>query len=325
MNEINPIEINGKAEALNTEEFSYFYTIRSTVREKSLCKLEMKYLFNIVPEENYLFSYHYVDSSRSAFVKQCLSIIYNCDSLEALTEKIITNKLFYDSFKVRFVDFDDSVDYFEKRRLESVVGFNISGEADMHNPKVLLGLTRVNGRWLFGELEENKNNWKKHNIKLFSYSNALDVRLARALVNIAAGSTEDIKLIDPCCGIGTVVLEALSMGFDIKGCELNPFIAENAQRNLEFFGYENVITNGDMHLLKESFDAAIVDMPYGLFSPTTLKQQLDIISTTRRLAAKAVFISYDNMENYFEEAGFKVIDSCSVAKGNFERHITVCT
>ena len=43
-----------------------------------------------------------------------------------------------------------------------------------------------------------------------------------------------------------------------------------------------------MHDIKEVFDVAIVDMPYGLFSRTTLEAQRDIIRTTRRIARKAL-------------------------------------
>jgi tRNA G10 N-methylase Trm11 len=163
-----------------------------------------------------------------------------------------------------------------------------------------------------------------HNIKPFNYSNALNVRVARALVNMAVANDIAPKLIDPCCGIGTVVIEALSMGFDIKGCEINPYIAENAKRNLEFFGFQDVITNASMHDLKDKFDSAIVDLPYGVFNPTTLKEQVDIINTTRRLAGKAVFITFEDMDEHFKSAGFEVIDKCQTNKGKFIRYITIC-
>ena len=40
-------------------------------------------------------------------------------------------------------------------------------------------------------------------------------------------------MIDPCCGIGTVVIEALEQGIDIKGYELVYKIGMNAK--LKFF------------------------------------------------------------------------------------------
>lgn len=306
-------------------ELSYFYIINSTAAEEDLCKLEMKCLFNMIPKSKYFFTNHYILPSRSVFIKQCISIIYTCDSLNDLVKKIQDKKIAYEDFKVRYINLEEnSKAYEERRKIEYVIGFNIIGEADVHNPKVILGIVNIDDKWIFGVLEDNKNTWNKHNHKLYSYSNALNVRVARTLVNIATGNDDNLRIVDPCCGIGTVVIEALSMGFNIKGYEINPFIADNAKRNLEFFGYEDVIINGNMHEVEEKFDVAIVDLPYGVFTPVTLKEQLDIIKSTRNLAHKAVLITFENMEHYFKEANFNVIESCIIAKGTFKRYITIC-
>lgn len=307
------------------DDLSYFYIINFTDQEKDLCMLEMKYLFNIVTNYKHFLSFHYVTPSRSAFIKYCISVIYSCNSLNALIEQIIDDKFACENFKVRYVPLvEKSIAYEERRKIEYDIGFNILGEADVHNPDVVYGVTNVNGKWIFGLLEDNKNTWDKHNHKLYSYSNALNVRVARALVNIAAGTNMNLKLVDPCCGIGTVVIEAQSMGLNIKGYELNTFIADNAKRNVDFFGYEDVITNGNMHEIEDKFDVSIVDLPYGVFTPVTLKEQLDIIKSARRISNKAVLITFENMEHYFEEVGFKVVDRCIIAKGTFTRYVTVC-
>jgi tRNA G10 N-methylase Trm11 len=304
----------------------YFYTIKYPTFETQLCKMEMKYLFNIVPEENFFFSSTHVSPSRSAFIKHCLLVMYSADSLEDLAQLVLDKNLYYDDFKVRYIDLDDkSIPYGERRKIEYIVGYNIGGEADVHNPKTLLGIANVNGKWYLGMLEENQAEWNVHNIKPYSYSNALNVRVARSLVNIAVANNLSCKLIDPCCGIGTVVIEALSMGIDVQGYELNPYIAENAKRNLEHFGYKAVVTTGSMHDIKDKFDSAVVDLPYGVFSPTTLKEQLDIINTTRRLASKAVFITFEDMDEHFISAGFEVMDKCQTNKGKFIRYITICS
>jgi tRNA (guanine10-N2)-dimethyltransferase len=304
---------------------SYFYIINFTTQEKELCMLEMKYLFNIVTNYKHFLSYHYVSPSRSAFIKYCISATYSCNSLNDLIEQIIDDKFASENFKVRYISLEEKdISYKERRKIEYDIGFIILGEADVHNPEVVYGVANVNGKWIFGLLEDNKNTWDKHNHKLYSYSNALNVRVARSLVNIAAGTNMNLKLVDPCCGIGTVVIEALSMGLKIKGFELNAFIADNAKRNVDFFSYEDVITNGNMHEIEDKFDVAIVDLPYGVFTPVSLKEQLDIIKSARRIAGKAVLITFENMEHYFEEVGFKVVDRCIIAKGTFKRYVTVC-
>lgn len=302
----------------------YFYAIKYAANEEKLCKMEMKYLFNKSPDEEFFFSDFYVQPSRSAFIRQCISVMYTGNTLEDITKQILDNNLSYERFKIRHLNLDEDIPYEERRKIEYIVGYDVGGSADIHNPKILLGITKVKDTWVFGQLEVNKENWKVHNNQPFTYSNALGVRVARALVNIAVGNNLKTKLVDPCCGIGTVVMEALSLGIAVKGFEINPYVAENAKKNLAYFGYEDVITSGSMHDVNESYDCAVVDMPYGLFSPTTLEQQLNIIKTTRRIAAKSIFITYENMEHYFIDYGFTVIDSCDIAKGNFKRYITLC-
>ena len=303
----------------------YFYNINFTVYEENLCKMEMKYLFHKVPKDKYFLSYHYVDPSRSPFIKQCISIIYTGNTLEDIINEIIINNLSYEKFKVRYINVhNESISFEKRRKIEYKIGFNIAGKAEMKYPKVILGVTKVYGKWILGEYSENKSDLEFHNRKPYCYSNALGVRVARALVNIAVSNNLKSMIVDPCCGIGTVVIEALSMGIDIKGYEINPCIAENAKKNLEFFGYDNVITHGNMHNLQDTFDAAIVDLPYGLFSPTTLKEQIAIINTTRRIANTAVIVTLENMDQYILSCGFNIVDRCYVSKGKFTRHITIC-
>jgi len=303
----------------------YLYIINFIADEECLCKMEMKYLFKKSPKVKHFFSYHYVDPSRSPFIKQCTSILYSGISTDDIISKIVDDNLFYEKYKVCYFQHDnETIGFREKRRIEYSIGFNILGEAKMDNPEVLLGVINLNGKWILGESERNNSVWKSHIKKPYSYSNALSTRVSRALVNIAVSNDLKCKVVDPCCGIGTVVIEALSMGIDIKGYEINPLIAENSKINLNFFGYDDNITIGDMHYIDDKFDVAIVDLPYGLFSKSTLTQQIDIIKTTRRIANNMIIITFEDMDQHILSAGFHIVDKCNVFKGKFKRYITIC-
>ena len=186
------------------------------------------------------------------------------------------------------------------------------------------GVTRVNGRWYFGTYEKNDFSWHRHDKKPHTYSSSINFRVARALVNIAVGPDVTRTVIDPCCGVGTVVIEALSMGIDARGYEINKPVAMDAQRNLSFFSHLDVITEGDMHTIREHFDVAIIDIPYGLYRPVTAGEQLDIIRTARRIADRLVLVSFVNMDEMIREAGFELIDKAVVAKGKLVRYVNVC-
>ncbi len=318
-------ELKTKNSNKNNVGRRYFYSINYPIFEKELCNMEMRCLFNETPSEKYLFSNIYINASRSPFIKELISIIYEENSLEKIVDNIIEDKLSYDDFKVCYIKLENGdIDYKERLASISKIGFVIIGEPKMHNPKVILGITQVNGRWIFGKYERNDYEWHIHDKKPYSYSNSLSLRVARALVNIGVKNNLDLKLIDPCCGVGTVVIEAISMRINVVGYEINKKIAENAQKNLEFFGYKNVITNGDMNKIEKKYDVSIIDLPYGLFTPTTIDEQKALIETARRISKKLVIVTFENMDKYITDVGFNITDQCCVSKGKFKRYISIC-
>lgn len=303
-----------------------YYFINCSEMEKELCNMEMKCIFEDVPQNKWIVSKYNFNPSRSPFIKFKISSIYIEDTLDNIIKKIKENKVAYDDFKVNYIKSEDGdVEYKERLSAVREIGLVVTGFPDIHNPKVELAITKFKDKWIFGEFIKNDFKWQKHNDKPHSYSNALTLRMARALVNIAVGNDFTLKVIDPCCGVGTVVIEALDLGIDIIGVEISKPIACNARNNIEFLGYNReIITSGDMNNINEIFDVAIVDIPYGLFSPVTLKEQMDIINTSRRIARKLVIITFEDMDDLITSAGFKIIDKCYLKKCNVKREITIC-
>ena len=305
---------------------SFLYFINYQDNERELCKMERRCLFNREINEKYFFSDIDINASKSPFIKSKIKIIYSDESLDRMVRKIKEDNLSYDDFKVSYVKSEQGdVQYEDRLEATRKIGFVVNGYPDMHKPRNPLAVTKINGLWIFGEYERNDFKWQKHNDKPYSYSNALGLRMARALVNIAMKDNEEGTLIDPCCGVGTVVIEALDLGIKVKGCEISKQIAYNARENVEFLGYlRDTIVCYDMHKIKDKYDSAIIDIPYGLFSPVTLEEQKAIIHTARNICEKMVIVTFEDMEKFIVEAGFSVIDKCVVPKGNFKRHILVC-
>ena len=305
---------------------SFLYFINYHDNERELCKMEMRCLFNREINEKYFFSDIDINASKSPFIKSKIKIIYSDESLDRMVRKIKEDNLSYDDFKVSYVKSEQGdVQYEDRLEATRKIGFVVNGYPDMHKPRNPLAVTKINGLWIFGEYERNDFKWQKHNDKPYSYSNALGLRMARALVNIAMKDNEEGTLIDPCCGVGTVVIEALDLGIKVKGCEISKQIAYNARENVEFLGYlRDTIVCYDMHKIKDKYDSAIIDIPYGLYSPVTLEEQKAIIHTARNICEKMVIVTFEDMEKFIVEAGFSVIDKCVVPKGNFKRHILVC-
>jgi tRNA G10 N-methylase Trm11 len=303
---------------------SFLYTYTSHEDEEPLCRLELNSLFGQKLRNHYVLSQIDVDPSRSPFIKLQIAIIYTGDSLLEIAAAAVMLELQGETFKVMYVVTDTSIDYNEQRAVERELGSKIRGKAEMRRPDRLFGIAQVEGRWLFGECSKNKAVWLKHNSKPQHYSTALSTRMARAVANIAVPFPSGIKAIDPCCGIGTVLVEALSMDIDIVGCDINPLAVKGARTNLEHFGLPDVVTVRDMRTLAGSYDVAILDLPYNLCSVISPDEKLSMLESLRRLTGKAVVITTDGIDPLVERAGFMIIDRCLVKKGTFSRQVLVC-
>lgn len=302
----------------------YFYYIKYQDNYEDLCRMEIKHLFNVNINGNYFFTENYIDVNRSPFVKYCIIIDLITESFETLLEEINEKKISYENFKVSFIDFDGDIEYQRGLKIEYQAGYIINGEAKLHNPDVLIQVIKADNKWILGRLIKNNGIWHQHDTKPRKYSNSLPSVLARALVNIAAPDISKITIVDPCCGIGTVLLEALSMGADIKGFDKNPKVVQGARENILHFEYCDIVKIGNIHSMIEKYDAAIIDLPYGILSKTTSEAQVAIIKSSRKITDKLLLVSIYETEEILKSAGFKVIDRCKISKGKLTRHVNLC-
>lgn len=304
------------------------YTYSRHEDEMDLCRLEMRSFFGCDTETTILENPIKLAPSRSPFIKERIDVIYEGNSLKEIVTQVEGLKL-SKTFKVLFIKHSDGytvqkVGFEERRNIERKVGIRIQGKADLQNPEVLFGIMKVNERWIFGEYFESEAVWFKHQQKPQNYSTALSTRVARAVVNIAAPNPVGVKVIDPCCGIGTVLIEALSMGIDIVGSDLNPLVLPGARKNIAFFGYDTEVTLRDIRSVEGKYDVAIIDMPYNLCSVLDEKEQLEMLQSARSFARKVVVLTIEEIDSLITKAKFDIVDRCVAKKGTFMRQVIVC-
>ncbi|WP_246067627.1 RNA methyltransferase [Paenibacillus koleovorans] len=310
----------------------YAYPYACHKEEESLCLMELRALFGYEskPGSGLVVSERQLDPSRSPFVKMRIDVSYAATSLKDLTEQVHALALEEGrTFKVQYVKGDRSVssrvDYEEERRIERAIGARVRGKAEMRRPDVRFGvLLAGDGRWLFGELRENEAVWLRHKAKPRPYSTALSARVARAVVNIAVPDPACVRAIDPCCGIGTVLVEALSMGIDIVGSDVNPLAVQGARVNLAHFGYADVVRVQDIREAAGMYDAAVLDLPYNLCSVLPEPEQLEMLVSVRRLAKRVAVVAIHPIEEALAQVGFRVTDRCDIRKGGLVRTVYSC-
>ncbi|CAM2976992.1 methyltransferase domain-containing protein [Paenibacillus sediminis] len=302
----------------------YIYTYACPEEELELCRMSLAVLFGSITEDFYIESERFIDPSHSPFIRSRIQVTHEANSLEELCNRVKDIILTDRTFKIVFMKTDDTYSYTERRAVEREIGQHITGEAQMKGPDITFGLLYLGDRWVLGECQMSEAVWLHHMNKPQNYSTALSTRVARAVVNVAVPDSEGKKVIDPCCGIGTVLVEALSMGIDIVGFDVNPLAVKGARVNLAHFGYPNVVKIADMTTLEGNYDAAIVDMPYNVCSVISPDEQLRMLQSARKLTKRLVLVTVEDIDDAVIEAGFNIKDRCNVRKGNFKRQVLLC-
>ena len=311
-------------------EYVYIYAHHED--EAELCGMELRALLGISKMEwvkfqgfRYVVSTRKVLPSRSPFIKLRINVEAASETLDGLVEQASELDAGGGTFKVVYADTGDSSfhpDFEEKRSIERRIGAVIRGTASMRQPDHRFGAAYARGRWVLGAAEEGDAVWLRHNEKPQKYSTALSTRVARAVANIAVPDPTDVRAVDPCCGIGTVVIEAQSMGIQMEGFDRNPLALRGARINLAHFGYSTArAVKADMLTLEGRYDAAVLDLPYNLCSKLPEEEELAMLASLRRLAPRAVVIATSPLDNKLAQMGWQVVDDGQVRKSSFVRYL----
>lgn len=307
---------------------SFLYLFSYNINESDLCKLESRQLFQKEERDKVLLSAVRCEPSHSAFIKKRLEILLSSESYDELLFEIENEKIVAEGFKVEYLSVDDDdTSYAEGLEKLSDIGRCIQGIPDMKHPTKRYGLCHYAGLWCFGLLSKNDYGWKAHKKKPRSYSNSINIHIAKALVNIASNGHRDTLLLDACCGVGTVLLEACYAGQPIEGVDINWRVCVQSRENLAHFDYQANVYRSDIADVEKHYDAAIIDLPYNLFSCADELTHLHIIQSAAKVTSRLVIVSTSDILPLIQVAGFRCVDYCSVkkrGKKHFERKIWVC-
>ncbi|ALC87244.1 RNA methyltransferase [Bacillus sp. FJAT-22090] len=308
---------------------AFIYTYAYNDAERSLCHLEMRSFFGIDTELKILKSDIKIDPNRSPFMKGRLEILADGDEVEEIIAQASafgseeeTNKVIF--LKINDRQGQDKIENKERLQIERAIGSEMQGDFDLHNPHQLYAIVPFGGRWYFGIYCKSEPIWFHHMKKPKEYSTALSTRVARAVANIAVPHPEGIQAIDPCCGIGTVLVEALSMGIDIVGRDINPLVCVGSRENIAYFGLTGDVQKGAIEDITETYDVAIIDLPYNLYTHASWDEQFEILKHARRIAKKVVIVTIESMDERLKTVGFQITDRCITKKQQFSREIVVC-
>lgn len=307
---------------------NYIYSFKYNNHHIELCKLETRQIFEDRLKDDLLFSEIRVDPSISPFIKSRFEIISSSPAYAELLENIKQENIHFEGFKAEYLVLaGDETGYAERLDKLRDVGYRIEGEPEYYKPTIIYSICHYENTWYFGILSKHNADWNKHKQKPCSFSSSINMDIAKTLVSIASKGDKANQLLDACCGVGTVMLEACFSGFDIEGCDINWKACKNTRINLAHFNYVAKVYRSDIKDLDKTYDAVIIDLPYNLYTHSDDTATLNIIASSAKLSARIVIVSMSDIEALIKEAGLKISDSCTVekrGKSTFARRIWVC-
>jgi len=204
--------------------------------------------------------------------------------------------------------------------LQKSIADLISGRPNLDNPRIQFALIVTQEMWRFGVIvSRSGQHWRSQANRPYYYSHGLSSQMARALVNLVAAPGD--KLLDPCCGSGTVLAEALRDGIYALGVEINPSLARQAAANLRSLKLPANVIVGDARRFQGSFDAAVIDFPYGHSSPVESSLYTEVLTNLRTQVDRMALVCGRDQSHLLHQLGLTIRQQASVTKGQLTRHI----
>lgn len=202
-----------------------------------------------------------------------------------------------------------------ERALGSVLverGFEIDLESPTHELRVVFTVGRAYLGWLVAE--PGNDVARRPTDRPFFQPGSMAPRLARALVNLA-GVHPGVRLLDPMCGTGGILLEAGRVGARPLGIDIQRHMVDGARRNCRAHLGRGAVDVGvgtatALPLDDRCVDTVVFDAPYGRQSHigdvdgTALLA--GALAEARRVADRAVVVADRPLGDRIREAGWRL-------------------
>lgn len=256
---------------------------------------------------------------RAAYLRYGVRVAAEAPDLDALCRELRSRSFRADRFRIEFrrLDPDDPL-----KGMDAIAAAAnaIDGRPNLSNPSERYLLAAMGGSILFGRIEAEPNrSYEAHQQKPWSMSSSLPPRLARAMANLAPDAR---TLIDPCCGSGSILLEAAALGMRAVGSDRNPKMVGMTLENARHFGYQIEAFQADARTLERRADVVATDLPYGKNLQADAANLQAIAANAARLAPFAVIAAGADIRPWMRAAGFADVRVYKVPKNaHFARYI----
>ena len=240
---------------------------------------------------------------RAAYVQTGVRVIAHAESLDALVDDVAVTDFDADRFRIDVHDPSSRLGLGSPEvatRLADVIAFGPDLRDPMHRFLVTSSAAGVS----FGEVVAHTDaGYRAHESKPWTTSSSLDPRFSRALVNLVPEAT---SIIDPCCGAGSIVLEAAALGLGAIGVDWKAAMAGMTRENLAHFGYEAHVDRADSRTTAYTADAVVTDLPYGHAIDSDEATVRSILERGASMAPVGVYVAPHDLSDWLVAAGHRV-------------------
>ena len=204
---------------------SYFYLLSGPEETREVAALELWALAGVEGAGACVAGPVAADVTGAAYTRFCAELIAEGPDLEALVAATAAVAPRLDGFNIhvwRPAPRASDNPLLAIRRLADA----ISGPPNLDHPRHRLAVVAQADWWRLGRVVSAASmDWRAWTPPV-DFSAALPPQLARALVNLVAAPGD--TLLDPCCGVGTVVAQAARRGVRAVGVEISKKLAGRA-------------------------------------------------------------------------------------------------
>jgi tRNA G10 N-methylase Trm11 len=248
---------------------------------------------------------------RAAYVREGVRFLARGTTLKELVTAVAAADIPAEEFRI---DVHSSVDSLGRTHREATVALAdaLPFRPDLEDPRHRFLVVETDDDLRFGEVvTESTRSYRRHDGKPRRTSSSLSSRLSRALVNLV---TPAQTLLDPCCGTGSILLEARSLGVDAFGADWNETMVEMARENLTHFDYDAAVERADARSYTRTADAIVTDLPYGRSLRADDSVIREILRQGATLAPLAVYVAGERITEWLVDAGYRDVSVHPVFK-----------
>ncbi len=301
---------------------SYAYLLYGDEGERELAAAEVKELSGgHRTAERIVEALRPIEIARTGYAASGIEVLAKGTTVDAVCEELRRSGLAADRFAIDVRRIPRGLPV-RRRDAANALAIAINGAPDLTNPAIwFAAFVCPEGVWFGRRIDAGRPDWERFARKPYDCSSALPARAARAIVNLVVRGGE--RVVDPCCGSGTLLLHAAALGAHVTGFDINRKMVGATNKNLAHFGFEPSACVADAGELRGEYDVVLANLPYNQMSAASDAQVRRIAGSIVRLAPRGVLVAASDLSAEIRGAGARATALIQLRKFSLTRLILV--